>query len=63
MNVALVISNLEAVLLRLEQHGVMYVSLARQPRDITIWTDGVRQVEFQDPDGHWIGINGAHAEP
>jgi lactoylglutathione lyase len=62
-HVALATNNFEAALARLEQHGVTYVSLARQPKDITIRADGVRQVYFQDPDGHWIEINDANAEP
>ena len=62
-HVALATRDFEAALARLEQHGVTYVSLARQPKDITIRPDGVRQVYFQDPDGHWIEINDANAEP
>ena len=62
-HVALATKDFAAALARLEQHGVTYVSLARQPKDITIRPDGVRQVYFQDPDGHWIEINDANAEP
>jgi lactoylglutathione lyase len=62
-HVALATRNFEAALARLEQHGVTYVSLARQPKDITIRADGVRQIYFQDPDGHWIEINDANGEP
>jgi lactoylglutathione lyase len=62
-HVALATRDFEAALARLEQHGVTYVSLVRQPKDITIRADGVRQVYFQDPDGHWIEINDADAEP
>jgi len=62
-HVALATTEFETVLARLEQHGVTYVSLDRQPKDITIRADGVRQVYFQDPDGHWIEINDANAEP
>jgi lactoylglutathione lyase len=62
-HVALATGDFEAALARLEQHGVTYVSLARQPKDVTIRADGVRQVYFQDPDGHWIEINDANAEP
>ena len=40
-----------------------YISLARQPKGATIRADGVRQVYFQDPDGHWIEINDANDEP
>jgi lactoylglutathione lyase len=62
-HVALATRSFEMVLTRLEQCGVTYVSLARQPKDITVRADGVRQVYFQDPDGHWIEINDADAEP
>jgi lactoylglutathione lyase len=62
-HIALATRTLETVLTRLEQHGVTYVSLARQPKDITVRADGVRQVYFQDPDGHWIEINDADGEP
>ena len=62
-HVALATKDFEAALARLEQHGVTYVSLARQPKDVTVRADGVRQIYFQDPDGHWIEINDANAEP
>ena len=62
-HVALVTTNFEAALARLEEHGVTYVSLARQPKDVTMRPDGVRQVYFQDPDGHWLEINDANGEP
>ena len=52
-----------AALARLEKNGVTYVSRERQPRDITVRPDGIRQVYFQDPDGHWIEINDATGEP
>ena len=61
-HVALATRDFEAALARLEQHGVTYVSLAGQPKDITIRADGVRQIYFRDPDGHWIEINDANAE-
>jgi lactoylglutathione lyase len=62
-HVALTTRDFEAALARLEQHGVTYVSLAGQPKDITLRPDGVRQVYFQDPDGHWIEINDANDSP
>jgi lactoylglutathione lyase len=62
-HVALATRDFEATLARLEQHGVTYVSLARQLKDITVRADGIRQIYFQDLDGHWIEINDANAEP
>ncbi len=55
--------NFETALTRLERHGVTYVSVAGQAKDITVRADGIRQIYFQDPDGHWIEINDANAEP
>ena len=62
-HVALATRDFEATLARLEQHGVTYVSLARQLKDITVRADGIRQIYFQDLDGHWIEINDANADP
>jgi len=62
-HLALATRDFEAALNRLEQHGVTYVSLARKPKEVTIRADGVRQIYFQDPDGHWIEINDANGEP
>jgi lactoylglutathione lyase len=62
-HMALAARDFDAALRRLEQHGVTYVSLARKPKDVTVRADGVRQIYFQDPDGHWIEINDANAEP
>jgi lactoylglutathione lyase len=62
-HLALATSQFEAALARLDQHGVTYVSLARKPGDVTTRPDGVRQIYFQDPDGHWIEINDANGEP
>ena len=62
-HLALATSDFEAALSRLSEHEVTYVSLARKPKDVTIRADGVRQVYFQDPDGHWIEINDADGEP
>ncbi len=62
-HVALATRDFEAVLARLSQHGVTYVSVARRENDVTVRADGVRQAYFQDPDGHWIEINDADGEP
>ncbi len=48
---------------RLKQHGVNFIDLERRPQGITTRPDGVRQLYFQDPDGHWIEFNDANGEP
>jgi lactoylglutathione lyase len=62
-HIALATAQFETVLAHLRQRGVTDVSVARKPGDITIRADGIRQIYFQDPDGHWIEINDAGAEP
>jgi lactoylglutathione lyase len=62
-HLALAARDFDAVLARLEENGVVYMNLPREPRQVTIRADGVRQIYFQDPDGHWIEVNDAGAEP
>ena len=62
-HLALATTDFETALRRLEQHGVTYVNLAREPERVTNRRDGVRQVYFQDPDGHWLEINDANGTP
>ena len=62
-HMALATQKFDEVVSRLQKHGVMFVSLTRQAGEVTTRSDGVRQVYFQDPDGHWIEINDADSEP
>src|SRR5689334_5502134 len=56
-HVALVTPRLDETLARLAAEGVTYVNIAREPNTVHRRADGIRQVYFQDPDGHWIEIN------
>lgn len=60
---ALSTPDLDAVMRHLTQQGVEYVNVAREKRGIQVRPDGVRQIYFQDPDGHWVEINDAGQEP
>ena len=62
-HVALATQSFDAALQRLTQHGVTYVSLGGKPKEASLRADGIRQVYFQDPDGHWLEINDADGEP
>ncbi len=44
---------------RLEEHNVPYFDWPGKPQAVTTRVDGVQQVYFQDPDGHWIEVNDA----
>lgn len=46
-------------LLILRQHQVPYENWAGEKNAVTTRVDGVKQVYFKDPDGHWIEINDA----
>jgi lactoylglutathione lyase len=50
-------------LAHLERQGIAYVNLAREPGKPHVRQDGIRQIYFQDPDGHWIEINDAVGDP
>lgn len=51
------VSSIEAVIERLEEHGVDYSNWPGDSRMPTVRPDGVKQIYFQDPDGYWIEIN------
>lgn len=53
----------ETALAQLSEHEVRYVNLALEEGNVTTRADGIRQIYFQDPDGHWIEINDAGTEP
>jgi lactoylglutathione lyase len=62
-HIALATAQFDMALAHLKQRGVTSMSVAGKPGDITVRVDGIRQIYFQDPDGHWIEINDAGAEP
>ncbi|MHA6247969.1 VOC family protein [Pontibacter sp. CAU 1760] len=42
---------------KLDQHQVEYTNWPGTAKAPTVRVDGVKQVYFQDPDGHWIEVN------
>ena len=44
---------------RLEENDVPYFDWPGAAQSITTRVDGVQQLYFQDPDGHWIEVNDA----
>lgn len=49
--------SVDAFIDRLRQNNIPYSDWPGKPSSFTIRVDGVKQVYFQDPDGHWIEIN------
>jgi lactoylglutathione lyase len=53
------VASIEAFMANLDKHQVNYTNLPGTAKAPTIRPDGVKQIYFQDPDGHWIEINNA----
>lgn len=45
---------------RLDLQKIDYVNWEGTAKAPTVRVDGVKQVYFQDPDGHWLEVNDAH---
>ncbi len=53
------VASVDAFIPRLTKVKTPYENWAGEKSAITLRTDGVKQIYFQDPDGYWIEINDA----
>lgn len=53
------VASIEDFITRLQKANIKYEDWAGAAQSVTTRTDGVKQVYFQDPDGHWIEVNNA----
>lgn len=51
------VKSIENFIANLEKHHIEYTNWPGTAKAPTVRVDGVKQVYFQDPDGHWIEIN------
>ena len=51
------VPSVEAFIANLNKHGIEYTNWPGTAKAPTVRVDGVKQIYFQDPDGHWIEIN------
>lgn len=51
------VKSIEDFISNLERHNIEYTNWPGTAKAPTIRVDGVKQIYFQDPDGHWIEIN------
>jgi lactoylglutathione lyase len=51
------VKSIEDFIANLEKHRIEYTNWPGTAKAPTVRVDGVKQVYFQDPDGHWIEIN------
>src|SRR5690554_1880511 len=53
------VKSVDNFIARLDQRKIEYTNWPGTEKAPTIRVDGVKQIYFQDPDGHWIEINDA----
>jgi lactoylglutathione lyase len=51
------VDSIEDFIANLDKHQVEYTNWPGTEKVPTVRVDGVKQIYFQDPDGHWIEIN------
>lgn len=51
------VESIEDFIANLDKHGIAYENWPGTAQEPTVRVDGVKQIYFQDPDGHWIEIN------
>jgi lactoylglutathione lyase len=51
------VNSIEDFISNLDKHKIEYTNWPGTAKAPTVRVDGVKQIYFQDPDGHWIEIN------
>jgi len=51
------VKSIEDFIANLTKHNIEYTNWPGTAKAPTVRVDGVKQIYFQDPDGHWIEIN------
>lgn len=51
------VASIDAFIQNLDEHGIEYTNWPGTEKAPTVRVDGVKQIYFQDPDGHWIEVN------
>jgi lactoylglutathione lyase len=51
------VNSIEDFIANLDKHHIEYTNWPGTAKAPTVRVDGVKQVYFQDPDGHWIEVN------
>jgi lactoylglutathione lyase len=51
------VADIDAFIANLDKHKIEYTNWPGTAKAPTVRVDGVKQVYFQDPDGHWLEVN------
>jgi len=54
------VRSIDDFITKLGQQKIEYTNWEGTAKAPTVRVDGVKQVYFQDPDGHWLEVNDAH---
>ncbi|WP_316842316.1 VOC family protein [Pedobacter gandavensis] len=54
------VASIDAFIEKLKAQNVAYEDWAGAAQSITLRVDGIKQIYFQDPDGHWLEVNDDH---
>lgn len=57
LHFALTTTDLEGLLSRLKERDIPYFNSRGEEDEINIRPDGIRQIYFRDPNGHWLEVN------
>jgi len=56
------VSNMDKFIAKLRAENILFSDWPGQEDAVTTRPDGIRQIYFKDPDGHWLEINDDHRE-
>lgn len=54
------VSSIPPFIEKLKAQNISYEDWAGAAQSITLRVDGIKQIYFQDPDGHWLEVNDDH---
>lgn len=54
------VASVEAFIEKLKTGNIPYEDWGGTAQSITLRVDGIKQIYFQDPDGHWLEVNDDH---
>lgn len=54
------VGSIETFIEKIKTKAIAYENWAGVAQSVTLRVDGIKQIYFQDPDGHWLEVNDDH---
>ncbi|RQO70852.1 glyoxalase [Pedobacter sp. KBW06] len=54
------VASIETFIEKIKAKDIAYENWAGAANTVTLRVDGIKQIYFQDPDGHWLEVNDDH---